>query len=244
MQPSEQLLELFRRIPLFAGLETSALAEVIAEGFRKTVQQGTFLFWQDEPARYMYVLLQGRVRLVKTTPEGQRVVIRYITPGEMFGVIAVLGQVTYPVTAEVAESGEVIGWSGDTMHALMECYPRIALNAMHQMAGRLRELLRRVQELSTERVERRIAHVLLRLTRQCGRKVEDGIQIDFSITREEIAQLAGTTLFTVSRTISKWEKQGILQTSREHMLIRQPHALVVIAEDLPPHPEENREDGE
>ena len=85
----------------------------------------------------------------------------------------------------------------------------------------------------TERVERRIAHALLRLAQDAGRRVEGGVEIDFPLSRQDLAQMTGTTLFTVSRTLIAWEAQGLIATGRRRVVIRQPHRLVRIGEDLP-----------
>jgi CRP-like cAMP-binding protein len=92
----------------------------------------------------------------------------------------------------------------------------------------------RLRELATERVEQRVARTLLRLARQVGRKVEGGVLIDMPLSRQDLAEMTGTTLYTVSRILSQWEQQHLVETGRERILIRQPHGLVAIAEDLSP----------
>ncbi|MER3457798.1 MAG: hypothetical protein C4309_03385 [Chloroflexota bacterium] len=118
------------------------------------------------------------------------------------------------------------------MVRLMERTPRLAFNALRLLAGRVQELQDRVRELATERVERRVARTLLRLARQAGRKVENGVLIDLPLSRQDLAEMTGTTLFTVSRVLSRWEQQGLVEAGRERVLIRFPHGLVRIAEDL------------
>jgi CRP-like cAMP-binding protein len=118
------------------------------------------------------------------------------------------------------------------MNRLMEQCPRIAINAIQILAERIREFQDRIRELATERVERRIARALLRLARQSGKKVSEGVLIDLPLTRQDLAEMSGTTLYTVSRTLSQWESQGLVYASREKVIIRYPHGLVMIAEDL------------
>jgi len=118
------------------------------------------------------------------------------------------------------------------MERLMEQHPKIAFNLLQIVAHRLQELQERFRELVTDRVERRVARTLLRLVRQAGRKVEDGVLIDFPLSRQDLAEMAGTTLFSVSRILSGWEKQGVIKTGRQRILITSPHKLVTIAEDL------------
>jgi len=233
MNPEVALRMVLRQVDLFKGLDEETLDCIARAGFRRRLDAGAFLFFQDTPAQSVYVVLEGRLRILQTTPEGERVVVRHVQRGEVVGLIAILDAVEYPVTAEVAEDGTVVlGWSGATLRSLMEAYPRLALNAMTHMAGMVRDLLRRVRELSTERVERRIARTLLRLARHAGRRVETGVEIAFPITREEIAQMAGTTLYTVSRTLSRWEREGLLEAGRTRIVIRAPHALVALVDDL------------
>jgi len=101
---------------------------------------------------------------------------------------------------------------------------------MRLMTGYIQEMQERYRELATEKVERRIARVLLRLASQMGIKNEGGIELSF--TRQDLAEMSGTTLYTVSRTLSDWERQGLVEAGRERVLIRNPHGVVSIAEEL------------
>src|SRR3546814_4026797 len=103
---------------------------------------------------------------------------------------------------------------------------------MRTMGGRLKDTHARLRELQTERVERRIAHAIARLVAQAGRRVEGGILIDFPVSRQDIAEMTGTTLHTVSRTLSAWQERGIVKLGRQKLTVVDPHGLVVIAEDL------------
>ncbi|MEA4906403.1 MAG: Crp/Fnr family transcriptional regulator, partial [Anaerolineaceae bacterium] len=127
-------------------------------------------------------------------------------------------------------------WSQATLLALVQRFPRLALNATKVLAGHVREFQNRYRELATERVERRLARNVLRLAGQTGRKTEEGILLDLPLTRQDLAEMSGTTLFTVSRILSRWEDQGLVLTGRERLVIRVPHSLVSIAEDLPDRP--------
>ncbi len=122
----------------------------------------------------------------------------------------------------------------------MERYPRLALNALHLLAGQIRDLQERYRALSTERVERRVARALARLTQHAGQKVAGGVLINLPLSREDLAEMTGTTLYTVSRILSRWERDGLVELGRERILIRHPNGLVAIAEDWsPPAPAED-----
>jgi CRP-like cAMP-binding protein len=119
------------------------------------------------------------------------------------------------------------------MRQLLESHNQIALNALGFVASRLHDLQRRYRQAMTERVERRVARTLLRLVREAGRRVDHGVEIDFPISRQDIAEMTGTTLFTVSRLLSAWEDRGIVRSGRQRIVLTKPHALVAIAEDIP-----------
>src|SRR3546814_19136568 len=96
------------------------------------------------------------------------------------------------------------------------------------MGGRLKDTQARLREMQTERVERRIAHGIARLVAQAGRRVEGGILIDFPLSRQALAEMTGTTLPTVSRTLSPWQALGVVALGRQTLMVRAPHALAVI----------------
>ncbi|HET7377529.1 MAG TPA: Crp/Fnr family transcriptional regulator, partial [Anaerolineae bacterium] len=140
----------------------------------------------------------------------------------------------YPASAEAIGDVEVLGWDEPAIVKLMARYPRFTANLLHLLSQRIQELQDRLREMSTERVERRIAHALLRLVAQLGRKAEHGVLIDLALSRQDLANMTGTTLYTVSRVLTRWEEDGLIESGRERILIKQPPRLVTIAEDLPP----------
>ncbi len=221
------------QIDLFGGLDAAALDAVIAAAQTRHVPAGGFFFHQGAPATTFYVLREGRVRLSQVTPEGQQVVMHFFGPGDGFAIVAALGHAAYPASAEVLEDAVALAWDGEAFSGLMAGMPRLAGNAMQLLAHRMREFQDRMRELATERVERRIARAVLRLAGQAGRKTDAGILVDLPLSRQDLAEMAGTTLYTVSRTLSDWEAQGIVATGRKRVVILHPHALVAIAEDLP-----------
>jgi CRP/FNR family transcriptional regulator, nitrogen oxide reductase regulator len=224
---------LLRDVEIFAGLDERALEDVLRAAHRRRVAKGETAFRQDEEALSFYVLVDGRLKVTQVTAEGQQIVVRFIGPGEMFGCVAVFGGRHYPGTATAVENCRMIGFTKGAMQHLMERHPRLAMNTLGTVGVRLQETQTRLRELSTERVERRIAHALIRLAERAGRRVASGIKFDFPISRQDVAEMSGTTLHTVSRTLSAWEEQGIVEGGRQKITIREPDALLAIAEDQP-----------
>jgi CRP-like cAMP-binding protein len=227
-----ELLDLLGHAPLFegAGLVERQAALRVATHCR--LEKGAFFFHQEETAVAFYIVLSGRVRLTQITPEGHQVIIRFLGPGEGMGIIVVLSNTIYPLSAEVSTDCTALKWNYDAAVKLMEDFPQLALNGLRLVAGRFHELQNRYRELATQRVERRVAHTLLRLARQTGKRNEQGILLDLPLSRQDLGEMTGTTLYTVSRILSKWEQEGLIQTGREQVTIVNPHQLVIISEDI------------
>jgi CRP-like cAMP-binding protein len=161
----------------------------------------------------------------------EQVVVRYVVPAS-FGVAKAIGLTQYPATATTVDDSIVLAWPSAAWPGLVARYPALAANTLQTVGSRLQETHARVIEMSTQQVERRVAHALLRLAGQAGRKVEQGVEIDFPISRQDIAEMTGTTLHTVSRTLSAWEQQGLVEGGRQRIVVRDPHRLFKLAEDL------------
>jgi CRP-like cAMP-binding protein len=221
-----------QKIPLFAGLNADELETIVHASHYRRIPAGNRFFRQGEPATTLYVLVQGQVRLTQVTPAGQQIILRLVGPNQMFGGIAAMGPGVYPASAEALVSCEALAWDGERIGQLCERFPGLARNMMGLMANHIQELQDRIREMATEQVERRIARTLLRLIRHAGRKVDGGVLLDLPLTRQDLAEMAGTTLYTVSRTLSRWATEGITENDRQRVLVRVPHKLVAIAEDL------------
>ncbi len=221
---------LITNLPLFAGLSPEDLDDMLREAQSIRYTKGSSVFQQDEDAHSFFVLLHGHLRVMKLTPDGQQVVVRFVVPGEMFGIAMAMGRTTYPATALAVVDSIALVWPSAIWPRLVAKHPNLAVNTLQTVGSRLQDAHTRVVEMSTEQVERRVAHALLRLAQQAGRKVEEGIQIDFPISRQDVAEMTGTTLHTVSRILSAWEEQGFVEGGRQRIMIREPHKLLLIAE--------------
>jgi CRP-like cAMP-binding protein len=219
-------------IDLFDQISIQDLDEIASTAKQRNYEKNSYLFHQGDPARRFCVLVKGKVKLTQLTEDGQQIILRYVSPGEAFAVIAVLIKIPYPVTATAVNRVSVLTWEDDVMLNLMQKHPQLAINSLSILAKRIQEFQDRFRELATERVERRIARALTRLASQTGRKLEHGILIDITLTRQDLAEMTGTTLYTVSRILSQWEKDGLVSSQREQVTILSPHQLVVIAEDM------------
>lgn len=216
--------------PLFAGLRPEQLDGLLREAQAVRYPKGTAVFHQDAEAHAFFVLLHGHLRVFKLTPDGQQVVVRFVVPGEVFGVAMAIGRTAYPGTAVAVADSIALQWPSAAWPRLVAAHPELASNTLQTVGTRLQDMHTRVVEMSTLEVERRVAHALLRLAQQAGRKVETGVTIDFPISRQDVAEMTGTTLHTVSRILSAWEARGLVESARQRITLRQPHQLMLLAE--------------
>jgi len=221
------------RAPLFAGVPPEGLNEVAAAASAVRCTPGETLFGQDDPADAFFVLITGRVKIAQVTAEGHQVVLRYIGPGEVFGAVPLFTNTGYPAAATAVTDSMALRWDRAATHRLLQRYPPILSNALTIVGRRLHELQNRYRELATERVEQRVGRAILRLLEKAGHRQAAGVQIAFPLSRQDIAEMTGTTLHTVSRILSEWEKRGVLQGGRMRVIIRDPAALARIADELP-----------
>jgi CRP/FNR family transcriptional regulator, nitrogen oxide reductase regulator len=229
----KEVQELVRQSSLFKDIRSEVFAQVLEASMPRSVEEDGFFFIQGDPATHAYVLVEGRVKMIQITPNGQQITMRIMTPGQTYGGIALLNpRAGYPATAQVVENSTALAWDTAHLRELVEKEPSISLNVMGLMHGYISELQERQKALVTDRVEQRIARILLKLAAQSGRKIDEGVLIDLPITRQDIAEMSGTTLYTVSRTLNEWERDGLLEIGRERVVIREPHGLVRIADEL------------
>jgi CRP-like cAMP-binding protein len=217
------------RSRIFDGLTDGERAEWIARATRTALKKGDTLARQGDPARHFYLVESGFLKILQLTTDGTELIVRFVAPGEPFGGVVALGDAAYPVTAVVAQPAVVHGWTRATVGELLVKTPQVRVNIMREMATHMTDALTRVRELTTARVSQRLAQTLLRLTRQCGQANPGGVLIAQPLTRQELADLTGTTLYTVSRTLAKWESQGLVESRKRLLLVKSPKQLEEVA---------------
>jgi CRP/FNR family transcriptional regulator, nitrogen oxide reductase regulator len=227
-----------QRCFLFTDLTPEERDAVLAAGRQCQIPQGQYFFHQGEEADRMYLITAGRVKLTQVNADGDQIIVNYFGPGEGLGIIVALSQMSFPLSAEAVEDCTAVVWSQAAMRRLTRQIPQLAFNGMEMIGRRFARLQQQFNEVSNQRVEQRVALALLRLVRQFGKKVDQGVLIDMPITRQELAQMTGTNVYHVSRIISRWEQDGLVDTGRKRIVLCKAHELVVIAEDLPQPPKE------
>ncbi|TPL71528.1 Crp/Fnr family transcriptional regulator [Mesorhizobium sp. B2-3-15] len=221
---------LIASLSAFQGLTPAELDRMVSQARSLRIARNRAVFEQEQDAHSFFLLLDGHIRVVKSTAEGGEVTVRYIGPGELMGIATALGRTTYPASAMAAVDCVVLAWPSSLWSEFASAYPAFGASTYQTVGNRLQDAHTRVVEMSTEHVEQRVAHALLKLVNQTGRKTQEGLMIDFPISRQDIAEMTGTTLHTVSRLMSAWEGKGLVRSGRQKVTVVEPHRLLMLAE--------------
>lgn len=220
---------LIAALPPFRKLERAQIREILDQATSKRHDEGAEIFHEGREADRFLLLLDGYVRVVRTTSTGEHVIMRHIPPGQLIGIAQALGRTTYPATAIAASEALTLSWPARLWPSFVQRYEGFATETWATVGARLEQLHNDMADLATKAVEQRVAAAVLRMVNQTGRKVEEGIEIAFPLTRANIADMTGTTLHTVSRLLSAWEKDGIVESRRRHIIVTAPHRLVLLS---------------
>jgi CRP-like cAMP-binding protein len=184
---------------------------------------------QGQPVRHLVLIQSGSVKLSQLSPNGNEVILWMNGSGDTVGVPADSEACNHTCSARAMEKCKALVWEYNKLQNLLAEYPVIRKNISQILSNRLSELEERFREVATEKVAKRVALALLRLLKQVGKQSQGGIEI--LLSREELAQMTGTTLFTISRLLSKWGEQGFVLPRREAVVVRDARRLGQVSDE-------------
>jgi CRP-like cAMP-binding protein len=221
----EERANLLSDSALCSGLSHDEVMKIAGCARPKAFARDESLFMQGEPARCLVLIRTGSVKITQISSGGNEVILWMYGKGNVLGVLSDPKEDCHPSTARAMEATTALVWDCATLQNLMEICPRIRQNLSQVLMSRLNELEERFREVATEKVPRRLALALMRLSKHVGKKVHEGVEV--SLSREELAQMTGTTLFTISRILSEWARQDFVESRRESVLLRDPRRLAL-----------------
>lgn len=226
-RPDESVLS---HVAPFAKLSIEEIRTILDQAASRHVENGATVFEEGQEAKRFFILLDGYIRVVRYTPQGDQVIVTYIPPGDLFGIAEAIGRKTYPATAIAASDCIFLSWPSQLFGVFSEQYEGFSTEAQRMVGGRLTERNDRLVSMATQRVEQRVASALLSLSNHSGRKVSGGVEIAFPISRQDLSEMTATTLYTASRLLSAWEKDGIIKSLRKRILVCDQDRLGLLAQ--------------
>jgi CRP/FNR family cyclic AMP-dependent transcriptional regulator len=220
-------------IPLFAGLNEQELSVVSERVRQRRYKEGDTIFHRDDPGVALYVILSGKVKIHNETPDGGDLMIAVLTPGDFFGELAVIDGEERSADATTLEPTELLMLTKQDMHDIIQRHPKIGLNLLVTLSGRLRRTTDSLRALSTLDVNGRVAKQLLSLSDQHGIPTPTGVKIALRLTQSDLASLVGSSRESVNKALSYYRKRGWVESDdRFFITIRNREELARRCEDI------------
>ena len=212
---------------LFNGFTSSALKTCLGAARQRKICENQVLQHEGEPAGHLSLLISGLAAYYKITPKGEKLFLRWITPGDVFGLAALQRDIQpYLTTIHGLATGWCLVWDRGTVQSLADQMPRLRENAFAIAADYTAHILDVLVVRTSQAAQQRLAQMLIETARQIGNEGRNGVEL--SVTNERLAEMAGVSLFTVSRHLSDWHRQGILTKRRGRILLRNASRLTAL----------------
>jgi len=218
-----------RKATVFRRLGPADLQHLAAVTQVREFEKGAMLFAEGDAADAFYTVITGRVKIFKVTARGSDVILEIFGPGDPVGAVAVYESRAYPASAVALEATTCVLVPREAFFGLLEAHPSLVRGLLLGLTHRLVELTNRLTELSGGRIEARLARLFLKLADDAGRSEADGVFIPMPLSRQELADMTGTTIETTIRIMSRWGKQQIVRTEKDGFLVADRSALESVA---------------
>jgi CRP-like cAMP-binding protein len=215
---------------LFRGLDQAALEAIMGEAAAGTAARGVHLLNQGDEPEHLFIVTHGRFKMTSLSRDGTQLTLRFMEPGDVIGCAAVFRRFPYPASAIAVEDSTVLRWTTQQFGGLLRRYPQVATNALAIVGDRARDMLQRLHGTVSETAEQRLARALLRLVDQSGADPRPDEQATVEFSRQDLAELSDTTVFTVSRVVSDWTRANVVTGGRGRIVVRDFKRLMQIAD--------------
>ncbi len=217
--------QILKRSFIFSSLNDDELGALANLAIERSFMANEFIFWDGDAPEWFYIVAQGKVKVLKHSSLGREFIIAFFGPGEMLGEVAIFEDKPYPASAQAVAETKVVGIKREDFLSFLTNRPQVALRIINVLGGRLRDAQSRLRDLAGERVEQRLASVLLMLSSKLGPTLP--------FTRQEIADMAGTTIETAIRVMSHLKDRGVIRSVRGKVIILDKEKLRLLSEGAP-----------
>jgi CRP-like cAMP-binding protein len=222
--------EVLRRIYLFSGLPEKDLEELARLAMSRTFSRDTPIFWEGKEPQGFYILTEGAVKMVKSSPEGKEYIIRLVAPGETFGEAVVFADAPYPATAVTLEDCQTLFFPKGPFLNLLASSPTLARNMLATMSRLLYHLTRQLEDLSLKEVSARLARYLLEKCQEIHGQIAVGLTFELPTSKTHLAAYLGTISETLSRTLARFKSLEALAEEKGRITIKDPSLLQKLAQ--------------
>jgi CRP/FNR family transcriptional regulator, nitrogen oxide reductase regulator len=226
MTNSRSALTVARPSSIWTGLDQPAMQAILAAGKIRRISAKQTITSRGHRATHFFLVQSGRVRFYHLTKQGELVLLAWLVPGDVVGLVALLKTPpAYMASSEATSDCKLLAWDRSVIRKLATRYPLLHENGLHLALGYLQDYINRLVGLVTQTAEERLAATLLKLGDQSNQVHPNGIEI--RVTNDELGALADISSFTVTRVLRKWVRAGILSKGRGRVLLHAPEALMI-----------------
>lgn len=209
-----------KEISIFQGLSDAKLKEIEPFPIKRTYRKKDIIFSEGDPSDWFYFVLKGEVKITKLSMDGKEIILEIIHPADFFGGLAVLRGFPYPANAVAREDCEVLRISRENIKTILDRHPDLMMKIMQSIGDRVRDSHETTRSIALDKVAPRIAALLLKLAEQAGRKTDRGTEVDMKLTKQDIAEMVGTTVETSIRTMSRFKKLGLIEEKDGKVIVK------------------------
>ncbi len=217
--------EVLKQASIFSGLDDDELDKLAALAAERSFKPGEFIFWDGDDPAWLYIVAEGKVKIFKHSSAGKEFIIAFFDAGETFGEVAVFGNKPYPASAQAVSETRVLAILREDFLLYLTNRPQVALRIINILGERLRDAQNRLRDFAGVRVEQRLAGILVMLSSKLG--------LTLPFTRQEIADMSGTTTETAIRVMSQLKERGIIRSTRGKVVITDETKLILLSEGPP-----------
>ena len=221
--------DMLRFSTIFRRLSPEDRRRLAAVATLREFEKGATLFSEGDESDSLYVVATGHVKVFKTTARGSDVILELFGPGDPVGAVAVYESRPYPASAVTLEPTTCVLVPRQAFFTLLENHPTLVRGLLVGLTHRLVELTNRLAELTGGRIEARLARFFLKLASDVGQERRDGIFIPIVLSRQELADMIGTTIETTIRIMSRWGKEDVVRTEKDGFLVANRKPLETLA---------------
>jgi len=214
-----------KKIPIFASLGDEELKELGPYLRVEKKKKKDVIFSEGDPPDWFYIITKGRVKITKLSQDGKEIILEVIPEDDFFGGVAVIRNFKYPANAVAMDETELLKVSRQDLMKILDRFPSIMQAVFASLGSRIQDSHEAMRNIALEKVIARVAALLLKLAEKSGRKTPEGILVDLKLTKQDIAEMVGTTVETSIRTMSRLKKQGIIEEKEGKVLIKNPARL-------------------
>jgi len=218
-------VQILRQSLIFSSLGESELAELAGLVIERIFHDGEYVFWDGDDPNWFYIVADGRIKVLKYSSSGKEFIIAFFGPGDVFGEVAVFENKPYPATAQAVAETKALGINREEFLSFLATRSEVALRIINVLGARLRDAQGRLRDLAGERVEQRLSSTLIMLSSKLGTILP--------FTRQEIADMSGTTIETAIRVMSLLKDRGIISSTRGKIIILDETKLRLLSEGQP-----------